>query len=161
MSEQIFPTSFGQQRLWFLDQVAPGTTAYNLARALRLKGVLDQSALTKALQSVTSRHESLRTVFTSEDDEARQVVLPESRFDLPVSDISALSPEQREEAALRIAGEEASKPFDLSTGPLFRAILVRIGLEDREGHHGVCPSLCRPDGSRLRSLRGSDQERQN
>ena len=130
MSEQIFPTSFGQQRLWFLDQVAPGTTAYNLARALRLKGVLDQSALTKALQSVTSRHESLRTVFTSEDDEARQVVRPESWFDLPVSDISALSPEQREEAALRIAGEEASKPFDLSTGPLFRATLVRLGLED-------------------------------
>ena len=130
MSEQIFPTSFGQQRLWFLDQVAPGTTAYNLARALRLRGSLDQSALTKALQSVVSRHESLRTVFTSEDDEARQVVLPEFRFDLPVSDISALSPKQREEAALRIAGEEASKPFDLSTGPLFRATLVRLGPDD-------------------------------
>ena len=130
MSEQIFPTSFGQRRLWFLDQVAPGTTAYNLARAFRLRGSLDHSALAKALRSVISRHESLRTMFVSENDEVRQVVLSDLKFDLPVSDISALSPDQREETALRIAGEEAREPFDLSAGPLFRAKLLRLGPSD-------------------------------
>ena len=130
MSEQVFPSSFGQQRLWFLDQVAPGTSAYNLARALRLTGSLDQVALAKALKSVISRHESLRTIFISIDGEVRQVVLSDLKFDLPVSDLSELPAVQREQAALRIAGEEASKPFDLNTGPLLRAKLLRLGSGD-------------------------------
>jgi amino acid adenylation domain-containing protein len=130
MSEQMFPASFGQQRLWFLDQVVPGTTAYNLARAFRLTGSLDQIALTRALQSVISRHESLRTVFISLDDEVEQVVLATLKFDLPVSDISELPAVRREQTALSMAGEEASKPFDLSKGPLLRAKLIRLGSAD-------------------------------
>ena len=126
MSEQVFPASFGQQRLWFLDQVLPGTTAYNLARAFRLTGSLDPAALTSALQSIISRHESLRTVFISIDDEVRQVVLSTLEFDLPISDISELPAVQREQAALSMAGEEASKPFDLSKGPLLRVKLLRL-----------------------------------
>ena len=73
MSEQVFPASFSQQRLWFLDQVIPGTTAYNLARAFRLSGSLDAVALASALQSIISRHASLRTVFISLDEEVKQV----------------------------------------------------------------------------------------
>ena len=130
MSKQVFPTSFGQQRLWFLDQIAPGTTAYNLARALRLTGSLAHAALAQALQTVISRHESLRTIFVSTDGEVRQVVLSALKFDLPVLDLSELPAEQREQAALRIAGEEASKPFDLSAGPLLRAKLLRLGSDD-------------------------------
>lgn len=130
MSERVVPTSFGQQRLWFLDQVTPGTAAYNLARALRLTGSLRQAALAEALQSVISRHESLRTVFVAEGDQVRQVVLSALRFDLPVSDLSELPTLQREQVALRVASEEASKPFDLSTGPLLRAKLFRLGSEE-------------------------------
>ena len=130
MSERVFPTSFGQQRLWFLDQVTPGTAAYNLARALRLTGSLRQAALAEALQSVISRHGSLRTIFVAEGDQVRQVVLSALRFDLPVSDLSELPTLQREQAALRVASEEASKPFDLSTGPLLRAKLFRLGSEE-------------------------------
>jgi amino acid adenylation domain-containing protein len=126
MSEQMFPASFGQQRLWFLDQVLPGTTAYNLARAFRLTGSLDPEALASALQSIISRHESLRTVFVSLDDQVSQVILSTLRFDLPISDISELPAVQREQTALRKAGEEASKPFDLSKGPLLRAKLLRL-----------------------------------
>src|SRR5271168_616803 len=107
MSEQVFPTSFGQQRLWFLDQITPGTTTYNLARALRLTGSLDQAAFAKALQSLVSRHESLRTIFVSEDDEVRQVVLTALKLDLPASDFSGLPAAQREQTALSIASEEA------------------------------------------------------
>jgi len=130
MSEQVFPTSFGQQRLWFLDQVTPGTAAYNLARSFRLTGSLDKEALATALLTIVSRHEPLRTRFVLAEDEARQVVAPALKFDITVSDISELLSEQREKAALRIACEEASKPFDLSTGPLLRARLVRLDTEE-------------------------------
>ena len=130
MTEQVFPTSFGQQRLWFLDQFAPRTTAYNLPRALRLTGSLDRAALAKALQSVIARHQSLRTIFISVDGEPKQVVLSALRFDLPMADLSDLPAAQRERAAVRIAGEEASEPFDLGTGPLLRAKLLRLGSED-------------------------------
>ena len=131
MSKKVSPTSFGQQRLWFLDQVTPGTAAYNLARALRLSGSLNQAALAKALQAIVSRHESLQTVFVTEGDQVRQVVLSAPpTFDLSLSDLSELPAPQREQAALRVAGEEASKPFDLSRGPLLRAKLFRLGLEE-------------------------------
>ena len=130
MVEQVFPASFAQQRLWFLNQVAPETAAYNVARALRLTGLLDEAALLKALRSIISRHDSLRTIFVSVDDEVRQVVLPALKFDLYVSDISAVPAVQCEQVALRLAGEEAGKPFDLSTGPLLRARLLRLGSAD-------------------------------
>lgn len=130
MGKQAFPTSFGQQRLWFLDQITPGTTAYNLARALRLTGSLSHAVLAEALRSIVSRHESLRTIFTSTDGEVKQVVLPALKFDLLLSDLSELPSVQRERTALRIAGEVASKPFDLSAGPLLRAQLLRLGTDD-------------------------------
>ena len=131
MSKKVFPTSFGQQRLWFLDQATPGTAAYNLARALRLSGPLNQVPLAKALQAIVSRHESLRTIFVAEGDQVRQVVSSSPpAFDLSLLDLSERPALQREPAALRIAGEEASKPFDLSKGPLLRAKLFRLGPEE-------------------------------
>jgi amino acid adenylation domain-containing protein len=130
MSEQVFPASFGQQRLWFLDQVIPGTTAYNLARAFRLTGLLDQAALAKALNSIILRHESLRTVFIPLDDEVGQVVLPVLNLELPVSDIRDLPANQREQVALQIASEEAGRVFDLSKGPLLRVRLIRVSSEE-------------------------------
>ena len=130
MSEQEFPASFGQQRLWFLDQVVPGTAAYNLARAFRLVGSLDVIALTQALQTIVSRHESLRTIFIPREAEVRQVVLSTLEFDLPVLDITDLPAAQREQTALRLASEEAREQFELSRGPLLRAKLYRLGSAD-------------------------------
>ncbi len=130
MSEQEFPASFGQQRLWFLDQVVPGTAAYNLARVFRLAGSLDVTALTQALQTIVSRHESLRTIFIPREAEVRQVVLSTLEFDLPVLVITDLPAAQREQTALRLASEEAREPFELSRGPLLRAKLYRLGSAD-------------------------------
>ena len=130
MGEQVFPASFGQRRLWFLEQFTPGTIAYNLARTFRLTGVLDQTALSKALQTVIDRHESLRTVFLSAEDEVNQVALPTVKLELPVADLDKFPVEQRQQTALRMASEEASKPFDLGTGPLLRARLIRLGPND-------------------------------
>src|SRR4030088_463361 len=127
MSRVAFPASFAQQRLWFLDQLEPGTAAYNLARAFRISGPLDVSALTRAIEAVVRRHESLRTIFDSVDGDTRQIVLSDVDVNIPVVDLTDLPEESREAEALRIATEEGKKPFDLTQGPLLRTVLVRLG----------------------------------
>jgi len=127
MSRAAFPASFAQQRLWFLDQLEPGTAAYNLARAFRITGPLDVNAINLAVEAVVKRHESLRTVFDSVDGETRQLVLSDVHCNIPVVDLSGIPEETREGEALRVASEEGKKPFDLTQGPLFRAVLVDLG----------------------------------
>jgi len=129
MSRAAFPASFAQQRLWFLDQLEPGTAAYNLPRAFRIIGPLDVEVLTRAFQMVVQRHASLRTVFDSVDGEARQVVLSDVDVSIPTIDLSGIPEADRESEALRIASEEGKKPFDLSEGPLLRPLLVRLGTD--------------------------------
>jgi amino acid adenylation domain-containing protein len=124
MSRVAFPASFAQQRLWFLDQLEPGTAAYNLARAFRITGPLDVTALSLALEAVVKRHESLRTIFDSVDGDTRQVVLSDVHVNIPITDLSGLPEPTREPEALRIASEEGKRSFDLTKGPLFRAVLV-------------------------------------
>ena len=131
MTQTAFPTSFAQQRLWFLDQLEPGTAAYNLPRAFRIVGPLDLHALTRAFQEVLRRHESLRTVFDSLDGQPTQIIQPEVEVQIPVVDISSTPEDQREQAALAIASEEGKKPFDLTQGPLLRTLLVRL----KPDHH--------------------------
>jgi amino acid adenylation domain-containing protein len=123
------PLSFAQERLWFIDRLELGSTAYNLSRALRLGGALDERALERALGEIVRRHESLRTVFREVDGLPVQVIAPFGGFALPVQELSALGEAERGEA-LRRAGEEAARPFDLATGPLFRASLLRLRADD-------------------------------
>ncbi len=127
VSQTAYPASFGQRRLWFLDQLEPGTAAYNLARAFRVTGPLDIPVLTRAFEAIVRRHESLRTVFDSVDGEARQIVLSDMEVQIPVVDLTDIPQHDREKQALRIASEEGKKTFDLTRGPLLRAVLVRLG----------------------------------
>jgi amino acid adenylation domain-containing protein len=123
------PLSFAQQRLWFLETLRPGTPLYNLPQVWRLRGPLSVPALSLALGEVVRRHEALRTVFTTaESGEPLQVVqpAPEGPFPLEVVDVSGLD----EAVAERLLCAEAARPFDLAAGPLFRAVLVRLGAED-------------------------------
>ena len=129
MSRRTFPTSFAQRRLWFLDQLEPGTAGYNLPRAFRVIGPLDIEILRRALDTVVRRHASLRTLFESVHGEPRQLVLPDSNVDVPLLDLTNLPEPERETEALRIVGEEGRKPFDLSAGPLLRTLVVRLGPE--------------------------------
>src|SRR3979411_1042502 len=122
-----YPASFGQRGLWFLDQLEPGTAAYNMARAFRITGPLDIPVLTRAFEAIVRRHESLRTVFDSVDGEARQIVLSDMEVQIPVVDLTDIPQHDREKQALRIASEEGKKNFDLTQGPLLRAVLVRLG----------------------------------
>ncbi|HST57317.1 MAG TPA: condensation domain-containing protein, partial [Longimicrobium sp.] len=124
------PLSFAQERLWFIDRLEPGSIAYNMAWPLRLRGTPDVGALERALGEIVRRHEALRTVFREVDGSPVQVIAPFGGFALPVEDLSGLSGEDREAAVRQRAGEEARRPFDLSTGPLFRAVLLRLDAED-------------------------------
>src|ERR1700680_3989900 len=126
MSAAGLPASFAQDRLWFLDQLEPGTAAYNLVRAFRITGPLNVNALTSAIGAVIERHESLRTIFESVDGEARQVVLSDVDVQIPILNLADLPESEREREALRIASEEGKKPFDLTRGPLLRTALLQL-----------------------------------
>jgi amino acid adenylation domain-containing protein len=121
------PLSFPQQRLWFLDQLEPGCPAYNIHLGLRLEGDLDVEALRHSLNHVVQRHEILRTIFASTDQGPAQVVAESANLETPLIDLSSLPPWEREQEIQRRAAEEALRPFDLSSGPLLRAILLWAG----------------------------------
>ncbi|MGD2146473.1 MAG: condensation domain-containing protein, partial [Anaerolineae bacterium] len=126
----VFPTSFAQERLWFLDQLVPAIPVYNIPAALRFEGMLDVEALARSLNEIVARHESLRTTFSAVDGQPLQVVSPSMSIPLPMVDLSSLSEGDREAEARRLAGEEARRPFDLAEGPLLRAGLLRLGAEE-------------------------------
>ncbi|MEW5928183.1 MAG: non-ribosomal peptide synthase/polyketide synthase, partial [Gemmatimonadota bacterium] len=131
------PASFAQRRLWLVDRLEPGSPAYNLPFALRMRGPLDPAALRAGLDALAGRHETLRTTLEERDGEPVQVVHPASRVALPVVELGRLAPGAREREAERHAGALAARPFDLAAGPLFRALLVRLGADD----HVLCFSM--------------------
>ena len=124
------PLSFAHQRLWFLDQLEPGSSAYNIPETVRLHGVLNIEALEQTLSEVVRRHEILRTTFVAVDGEPKQVIKPFTPLVLPVFDLSELNPAEREAETHRLLSEEASQPFDLTRGPLVRACLVRLKADE-------------------------------
>jgi acyl carrier protein len=125
------PLSFGQQRLWFIQQMDPESAAYNMPMALRVSGALDADALAWTLTEITRRHEVLRTVFrVSAQGDPVQVVLAPAPFPLARADLSSAPAELREGEARRLAGVEALRPFDLARGPLLRCTLLRLAADD-------------------------------
>ncbi|GAA2428700.1 hypothetical protein GCM10010191_47350 [Actinomadura vinacea] len=120
------PLSFAQQRLWFLDQLEPGSAEYNVPSPMAWTGALDAQALGAALSAVVARHEVLRTrLVAGPDGVPRQVIDPPAPVPLPVVDVSA-SPDPAW-AARRLVAADATTPFDLAAGPLVRAALIRVG----------------------------------
>jgi amino acid adenylation domain-containing protein len=125
------PLSFAQQRLWVLDRMQPGSTAYNMPEAYRLRGPLDLAALRAAIAALVMRHESLRTTFGEVDGEPVQRIAP--RLDLPVTleDLSTLPSEEQERAVGAAMAREAATAFDLAAGPLQRVVLLHLSAD----HH--------------------------
>jgi surfactin family lipopeptide synthetase A len=118
--------SYSQQRLWFLDQLLPGQPTYNMAYAYRLRGPLDVEALRQALCDIVRRHEVLRTGIVAVDGVAHPRVATDIAVELPVNDLSGCAESEREAQARRLASSEVRRPFDLSSAPLLRALLLRL-----------------------------------
>jgi amino acid adenylation domain-containing protein len=126
----LFPLSFAQQRLWFLQQMNPQSPAYNMPVASRLLGRLDVEALEQTLNEIAQRHEILRTTFQMIDARPMQVISPRSALKMPLLDLTHLPEAAREAEAHRLAVEDVRQPFDLVNGPLVRASLLRMNVED-------------------------------
>src|SRR6185295_4340399 len=124
------PLSFSQERMWFLDQLDPGTPIYNLFNRVTVDGPLSIPLLSRALTELVRRHEALRTIFVTEEGAPQQRILPAAPFPLPVVDLKALPEGAREAEMARLEAEAHNRPFDLAHGPIFRATLLVAGPEE-------------------------------
>jgi alpha-ketoglutarate-dependent taurine dioxygenase len=122
--------SFCQQRLWFIDQLTPGATAYNVPNGMRVTGPLQVEALGQALEDIVRRHEVLRTRFVGEQGHPQQVVAETWDPILRVVDLRSMPAQEREADARRRLEEEARRPFDLSRGPMARVLLLQMDAEE-------------------------------
>ncbi|MBW4649607.1 MAG: amino acid adenylation domain-containing protein [Kastovskya adunca ATA6-11-RM4] len=121
------PLSFAQARLWFLDRIAPGNSAYNISAAVRLTGVLNVPALQQSFNEIVRRHEALRTTFAMGNEQPIQVIAPSMTLPLPIVDWRELPEAEQQVEIQRLAVEEAQRPFDLEQDLLLRATLLQLG----------------------------------
>jgi amino acid adenylation domain-containing protein len=128
------PLSFGQQRLWFLDQLEPGSPLYNNPAAVHLRGRIEPQTLERCLNDIVRRHEVLRTTFAADDGQPRLVIAaPDSdaaRIAINVVDLRVLPQNDRDAEVLRLALSDAQQPFDLARGPLLRLNLLRLAADE-------------------------------
>ncbi len=122
----LFPTSFAQQRLWFLNQLAPDNPFYNVSTALRLKGLLNLTALQQAFNEIVHRHETLRTNFVMVEGEPMQAIASSLTISIVVINICHLSADEREQEVIKLAIQEARQPFNLATDQLLRVKLLQL-----------------------------------
>ncbi|MCU1267661.1 MAG: amino acid adenylation domain protein [Acidobacteria bacterium] len=127
---EMVPLSFAQQRLWFLDQLVPGTPVYNLPAGVRLPYAIDVGALHKSLNEIVRRHETLRTTIGVRDGQPHQIIAPTLELDLPLFDLRSLPKTERKNEMRRLVREDAERLFDLGRGPLLRTALIQLADED-------------------------------
>ncbi|WP_256739856.1 amino acid adenylation domain-containing protein, partial [Pseudomonas sp. K5002] len=126
----LLPLSFSQQRLWFIEQLTPGTTLFNIPFALHLKGQLDVAALHASLNDLLVRHEILRTGIRSVDGVPSQHISEALDFALPFEDFSGLGATAREGAQFNALQATFEQPFDLTAPPLLRARLLKVAPDE-------------------------------
>lgn len=121
-----FPCSVAQERFWLLDRLDPGNSSYNVAVRWRLEGRVATDVLEQAWLAIIGRHEILRTTFREAGGVPIQCVSETAKFRLDEIDLGNLAPEQQQAEADRIGMIEARAPFDVASGPLLRASLLRF-----------------------------------
>jgi amino acid adenylation domain-containing protein/non-ribosomal peptide synthase protein (TIGR01720 family) len=144
MTEQVyvFPASFAQRRLWFLDQLVPGSAFYNVHAAIPYSRGINPAVFERTINEIVRRHETLRTSFKTVDGEPFQAVTPELHVPLTVLDLLDSPESEREAKAIEIATQEARRPFDLRKVPLIRTTLLQT--DDNKFiflltlHHIIC-----------------------
>jgi amino acid adenylation domain-containing protein len=124
------PLSFAQERLWFLNQLEGESTTYNIPAGLRLSGCLEFDALERCFNEILRRHEILRTSFSADQGEPRQVIQPDRRIALTVVDLRGLPKKEQSVEVRRWIADEAGRPFDLLTGPLLRGAILRLAEQE-------------------------------
>ena len=143
--EEILPLSFAQQRLWFIDQLAQGSSSYNNTVVLRLDGTLDLRALKETFSEIVRRHEVLRTTFNTTNGQPRQIIHVPQSFNLPLVDLSDLTAVERESKTRQTAEEESQQEFDLGSGPLLHVKLLRLSETEHvllfTAHHIITDGL--------------------
>ncbi len=122
----VFPASFAQQRLWFINQLFPGTSFYNVPTAIRLTGILNLAALEESFNEIVRRHEVLRTTFATVEGQLRQLIAPHLKVSLPKIDLRQLPVSERVAAAQQSIAQKMQEPFNLATGPLLRVTLLQL-----------------------------------
>lgn len=123
----VFPASFAQQRLWFIDQLIPGSSLYTIPLVFRLTGSLHHSALEQSVQAIACRHETLRTTFDAIDGQLVQIIAPSlMQVSFTSINLQALPASTREQVALEQIRQEIQQPFNLKQGPLFRVQLWQL-----------------------------------
>ncbi len=124
LSTSSAPLSYAQERLWFLEQLLPGTALFNLTSTARFISAVDATIMEGCINEIVRRHESLRTTFAQVDGEPHQVISPSLFVPLRTIDLTSLQPDRRRIEAARLVGEQNELPFDLERGPLLRAMLI-------------------------------------
>ncbi len=124
------PLSYSQERLWLLHQIEPESPYYNIPSVVQLSGRLDVEAFGRAMTALVARHEILRTVYDFAGTDPCQKILPPQSVDTPVEDLAGITGDERRSMVRRVAEDEARRPFDLSTGPIFRCRLLRFAEAD-------------------------------
>ena len=161
LRNQPLPLSFAQQRLWFLDQLEPNNPLYNVPYIVRMRGPLNADVLERSIQEIVRRHETLRTSFQTFKDEPVQVIAPQLTVPLAITDLTQTAEPEREAEARKRAMEEVKRPFNLQTGPLLRASLIKLSERrsrpdpEHAPHHQrplVARSAVAGTGETLRSL---------
>jgi amino acid adenylation domain-containing protein len=132
--DKSLPLSFSQERLWFLQQLEPESTAYSMPTSIHMRGRLDHRAMDNAFKELVRRHESFRTTFRSVDGKPEQFVSSVPIFTMLTEDLRKFPISNRMSEAERLIEERSRVPFDLSSGPLFRIALYRLGDEDHVLH---------------------------
>lgn len=124
------PVSLTQQRVWFLEQLEPGSSAYLIPLALRVRGAINLEVLQASLDEIIRRHESLRTTFVSQDGQPMQQIAEQLQVTIGLTEVSETSAEEREQAVQAFLQRETQQPFDLTSGPLLRVCLLRLSPEE-------------------------------
>ncbi|MBD0264764.1 MAG: AMP-binding protein, partial [Tolypothrix sp. Co-bin9] len=130
---EVYPLSFAQQRLWFLDQLEPGNPAYNISLAVNLKGELDVLLVEQSINEIIRRHETLRTTFTRVNGQPVQIIAASLKLSLSIIDF------ENNLAVQQFLTKQSQQPFDLTQGPLLRAKLLHLAPQEHillvEMHH--------------------------
>ncbi|MHC5820978.1 MAG: amino acid adenylation domain-containing protein, partial [Nostoc sp.] len=136
---EVYPLSFAQQGLWFIDRLEPGNLAYNISLAVNLKGQLEVPLLEQSFNEIIRRHETLRTTFTTVNGQPVQVIASSLKLSLSVIDYQKNIESQGDAAVRQFLTQESQRPFDLIQGPLLRAKLLRLAQQEHilllEMHH--------------------------